>query len=417
MTPYETLFKIGSTAALLSWALLILLPGWRVTKLVTRGLVPVLLAAAYAGLVLEGWTRTGGGFGSLADLRTLFQSDALLTAGWLHYLAFDLLIGTWIASEGRARGIPHWTLVPALLLTFLFGPAGFGLFLVQRMAWGIAGKAGTASSDPLSSISAWLRASEPLLVAAGLAMAATLLPTAFAAWLDIRIFADEAIWLKPLRFEIALAVYLLSLAVFMPFAGPTFRSTRLGQFVIWAAIIGAFLEGGYIALQAARGMGSHYNMATPVYQMLYVAMGVTAVVLTAAAPALAIGIARAPALPADHRWAALRLSIVLGLILTFVLGGLAGMYLSAMPGHFGKVASGGATLPIVGWSRTTGDFRIAHFLGIHAMHALPVVGLLAAGIRSASTARFVVFAAAAVYSAATVATFLQAVAGRALFPL
>jgi hypothetical protein len=62
----------------------------------------------------------------------LFQTPGLLLAGWLHFLAFDLFVGAWEVRTARAEGIPHLLIVPALILTFLFGPAGFLLFLVIR---------------------------------------------------------------------------------------------------------------------------------------------------------------------------------------------------------------------------------------------------------------------------------------------
>ena len=59
----------------------------------------------------------------------------LLLAGWLHYLAFDLLIGRWEVRDAQQRGIPHLLVIPCLALTFLFGPAGWLLYrVVQKTA-------------------------------------------------------------------------------------------------------------------------------------------------------------------------------------------------------------------------------------------------------------------------------------------
>jgi hypothetical protein len=71
--------------------------------------------------------------------------------------------------------------------------------------------------------------------------------------------------------------------------------------------------------------------------------------------------------------AALKLAVVLGLILTFVIGTGFGGYLSAQrAGHWvGGVLSDSGGLPLVKWSRTGGDLRVAHFFGIHAMHFIP----------------------------------------------
>ena len=57
---------------------------------------------------------------------------AALTAGWIHYLAFDLFVGTWIAQRAARLGLPHLATIPLLALTFLFGPAGLLAFFALR---------------------------------------------------------------------------------------------------------------------------------------------------------------------------------------------------------------------------------------------------------------------------------------------
>jgi len=87
----------------------------------------------------------GGGFGSIGEVRILFANDSALTAGWLHYLAFDLFVGTWIARDGLAARVPALLIIPCLALTFLFGPAGLLLFLLLRLAFGRTRRTETAS--------------------------------------------------------------------------------------------------------------------------------------------------------------------------------------------------------------------------------------------------------------------------------
>jgi hypothetical protein len=70
-----------------------------------------------------------GGFSTLSGVASLFANPWLLLAGWVHYLAFDLLVGTWEARDARERGLPHLLLVPCLVLTFLLGPAGWLLYM------------------------------------------------------------------------------------------------------------------------------------------------------------------------------------------------------------------------------------------------------------------------------------------------
>ncbi len=125
----NTVFSIVNPLALMSWLLLIVLPGrqW-VTEIVSGLVVPVLLAVVYVAIVGTHFFGSPGGFSSLPDVALLFSNPWLLLAGWVHYLAFDLLIGTWETRDARERGVPHLVLVPCLVLTFLFGPAGWLLY-------------------------------------------------------------------------------------------------------------------------------------------------------------------------------------------------------------------------------------------------------------------------------------------------
>ncbi len=122
----EAVFSIVNLIALLSWALLIVLPGRRwVSETVVGAVVPALLAAAYVVLIAMHLIGSQGGFTTLAEVALLFGNPWLLLAGWIHYLCFDLLIGCWEARDARDRGVPHALVIPCLLLTFMFGPAGW----------------------------------------------------------------------------------------------------------------------------------------------------------------------------------------------------------------------------------------------------------------------------------------------------
>jgi ABA DEFICIENT 4-like len=92
----------------------------------------VSLAVVYVALVASTLPWSEGGFSSLAAVSALFRDPWVLLAGWTHYLAFDLFIGGWEVRDANASGIPHLLVVPALVLTFLFGPAGFLLYLAIR---------------------------------------------------------------------------------------------------------------------------------------------------------------------------------------------------------------------------------------------------------------------------------------------
>ena len=87
------------------------------------------LSALYATLVFTSFfTVEGGGFGSLDQVAALFSSRPGLLAGWVHYLAFDLLVGVWIAERADARGMSRLMQAPILLGTFMFGPVGYLIY-------------------------------------------------------------------------------------------------------------------------------------------------------------------------------------------------------------------------------------------------------------------------------------------------
>ncbi len=131
----ETVFQVVNMLALLGWVALALAwvaPVW--AERVAGLSVPVLLAVAYSGLVLAFWTRAPGGFGSLGEVMALFTMPEIALAGWIHYLAFDLFVGAWEVRTARREGIGFLFVLPCLVLTFLFGPAGFLLFSTLRAA-------------------------------------------------------------------------------------------------------------------------------------------------------------------------------------------------------------------------------------------------------------------------------------------
>ena len=128
----ELLFSILNLIALAAWLPLVFLPRARWATAVVPVVVPCLFGVIYVGLVSASLPSSEGGFSSLAGVQALFESPWALLAGWVHYLAFDLLIGGWEVRDAQQRHIPHLLVVPALVLTFLFGPAGLLLYVVIR---------------------------------------------------------------------------------------------------------------------------------------------------------------------------------------------------------------------------------------------------------------------------------------------
>lgn len=138
MTP-DQLFQLASAAVLPGWLALATAPLWRTRAVLVARLVAAALAGLYvcllvAGLAGEG-VPEGAGFTTLAGVRLLLSSEAALVAGWVHYLVFDLWVGSWEAGDAGRHGVPHALLLPCLLLTLMAGPTGLMLYLLLRLRY------------------------------------------------------------------------------------------------------------------------------------------------------------------------------------------------------------------------------------------------------------------------------------------
>jgi hypothetical protein len=132
----DSLFRLCNFGILPFWLLLALAPRSRATALlVHQPVVPSLLGLVYGVLLFSGSPApTEANMGSLAGVSALFSVPRILTAGWIHYLIFDLFVGAWEARDAARRGVPHWLLVPCLGLTLMFGPLGLLAYLAVRFA-------------------------------------------------------------------------------------------------------------------------------------------------------------------------------------------------------------------------------------------------------------------------------------------
>lgn len=139
MIDWNAWFSMVNLLALIAWTGLILLPRWPAllsgVLYLGVGLLCLIYATGLIGL-LSGLTPNpdGGGadFTTIAGVRSIFASDAGVTIGWTHYLAFDLFVGLWIARDGDAKNISRLIQAPILLATFMAGPLGLGLWLLIR---------------------------------------------------------------------------------------------------------------------------------------------------------------------------------------------------------------------------------------------------------------------------------------------
>jgi hypothetical protein len=132
---YATIFDLSSLLVMPFWALMILLPGWSWTRrIIGSPWIAVPAALLYAVLVLPDATSifTDVSNPSLEAIAPLLGSEAGATVGWVHFLAFDLLVGRWAYLDARERGIPWWLSSPILFFVLMLGPVGFLAHLLVR---------------------------------------------------------------------------------------------------------------------------------------------------------------------------------------------------------------------------------------------------------------------------------------------
>lgn len=132
MTPSKV-FRIVNTLALVPWLLMILAPRWSVTDTIVNSHVfSLALALVYGFYIFSTFGKTKGDFFTLEGVQKLFQNPKALLAGWVHYLVFDLFVGVYEYNDAPTHGVPHWVLVPCLVLTLMLGPVGFLLYFFVR---------------------------------------------------------------------------------------------------------------------------------------------------------------------------------------------------------------------------------------------------------------------------------------------
>lgn len=202
------------------------------------------------------------------------------------------------------------------------------------------------------------------------AMAALTPVLAILVLVDDRVLLGAPLWLKPLKFAVSLALYSATLSWMLG----QLRERALSR-TGWIITVAGGVEMAIIVGQAAVGNRSHYNMDTPLSAALWGTMGVTITVLWLATLAVAVRFLR---VPGRDRAAgtAIRLGVVVALI------GLGEGFLMASTGaHAVGVPDGGPGLPLVGWSTTGGDLRVAHFIGMHALQGLPLLAFALAATR------------------------------------
>ncbi|MGC4880382.1 hypothetical protein ACLQ26_29425 [Micromonospora sp. DT43] len=257
----------------------------------------------------------------------------------------------------------------------------------------------------------------PLVLLAG-AMAALAVVATVGILVDPRVLTGAPIWLKPFKFAVSFVLYGATLAWMLSLLP---RRSRIAERAVLVIVAVAVLENVWLVGQVLRGQTSHFNSSTPLNTALFAAMGTAIAVLFVAHLVIAIVvlIRRIP-----DRVAATAVGWGLGLSLLGMLAAVPMALPMQDPGiegisgaHSVGVADGGPGLPVVGWSTTGGDLRIGHFVGLHALQALPILAILltrfATRLDAGTRVRLLVIAGGA-YGVLTVLLTWQALRGQPL---
>lgn len=173
-------------------------------------------------------------------------------------------------------------------------------------------------------------------------------------------------WYKPFKFASSTAIYLFTMAWFcthLPMLDVSLFS--------WVNVLLFTFEVGYIAIQAGRQQASHFNVSTPFYSVMFGLMGIAAVLIAiyGAYVGWLFFTFTPTTLSAATLWA-IRLSCIL-----FLIFSLEGLMMGSRLSHAVGAASADHFVPVVKWSKTRGDLRIAHFVGMHAIQVIPFLSM------------------------------------------
>jgi hypothetical protein len=237
---------------------------------------------------------------------------------------------------------------------------------------------------------------------AGLALVALgLLP------LDHRHVTGALVWIKPLKFSLSILLYAWTLAWLL--ASLPAAAQGAVRTIGWGVALSMMVELAVIFTQAARGTSSHYNATSAFDSTLFGLMGVFIMLNTVLTGwALYLVWHHQPQGSAGYVW-----GVRLGM-LVFLVGSILGGIMIRHMQHTIGAPDGGPGLPGLGWSTRAGDVRVAHFLGLHAMQALPLLGW-ALGRWVPQQAVAFTWLGAALYAAAVAGLLAQALAGQPLW--
>ncbi len=244
---------------------------------------------------------------------------------------------------------------------------------------------------------------------------AWLLVCALAYPFETRLVNDINVWTKPIKFQVSLAVLLLTVWWLVPLLPAALRATRHLRLACAALVLAAVFDMLLFTLQSARGTASHFNVATALDARLYSLSGVAALVIVGSAAWVGWLLWQQRATAGARRGLVLggAWGLMLGALATLITAGLMSAEVLTPTGHWvGGELSDAQGLPLVGWSTTGGDLRVPHFFATHLMQALPLLGWALDRWAAPGRVNAGLWLGSALGLAVVVATLVQALMGQ-----
>jgi Domain of unknown function (DUF4281) len=383
------------------WTLMIVAPAWRWTHRIMSSpwsVTPPLIfwfvfAVPRLGDLLPEVAKP-----TLAGWQALVADPAALTFVWAQIIAWDLFLGRWIYLDARKRGIHPLVSSPIILLATLLSPIAVPCYLLIRNRPGLRFTLFEPEAAPRSTMPPHLDGASPLRRAALGWHRPLMIATAFSfvvctgsligMAVDDRHLLGLPIWAKAAKFGLSFGLYTLTLAWMLSLPR---RHIKLGQRLGTIAAVTTIIEVGIVVLQIVRGTRSHFNISTAFDATMWVVMAAVVGVLWTANLLGAILIGREKDTPGPELLA-VRLGTIIslaGMAVAFFMTTSTSEQRAHHPRMFNGahsigVEDGGPGMPVTNWSTVGGDLRVPHFIGIHALQAVPLfavlLGLLAAGL-------------------------------------
>ncbi|MDI1255594.1 MAG: hypothetical protein PSV16_05795 [Flavobacterium sp.] len=175
-------------------------------------------------------------------------------------------------------------------------------------------------------------------------------------------------WIKPLKFFLSVGIFTWTMGFYLQYL----ENQKQVEIYIWSMIVLFSIELILIVYQAAQGKMSHFNIATTKDSLIFNLMAIAITILMLHTLYIAVLFFNQSKFNAPET---MILTVKLSILIT-VLFAFEGFAMGALLKHTIGSQDGSPGLPLVNWSKTNGDLRVAHFFGIHALQIIPLVTYL-----------------------------------------